>query len=285
MVFGIGGRRRRMAGDRADQIRESITIGSAPYAAPSADELGRFSSPPGPTFSVSGDPDTGSYRAQSVAGNIDLGGAASTAGAVADAMDLAALKANAQQFMRTHGGRLTKGAGLIGGAGALLAAGEALNDPTGTQLGNVSGAAGAGLGGLAGVLTGARIGGMVGGAPGAIVGGLIAPMIGSGLGEGIGRTVAGAFEDPTRKAIQEARQQRELQREEGLKDLQARLPVELEAAALKGALQQKLAAQQAEIDGRNLMRQGLVQGMLERTRGQSQQDLALTAGIMNSIYG
>lgn len=188
-------------------------------------------------------------------------------------------------FLNANRGKITKGAGLLGGAGVLMGAADALNDPTRSDLNNMAGATGSAALGLGGVLTGAKIGGMVAGPWGAAAGAVLAPLIGSGVGESIGRGVAGLWEDPNATAMRQEEARRRMMREEGIKDLQARLPIEFEAATMKAALDRRAAEAQAQIDGQRLLQQGLIGGMMERTKSQGLQDQLLTQGLMQGVFG
>lgn len=192
---------------------------------------------------------------------------------------------NLMAVLNKHGGKLAKGGLVLGGIGTLMGAAEALNDPTRSDLNNVAGATGNAAGGLAGVLGGAALGGTLAGPVGAGIGAVVAPILGSSLGESVGRGVAGLWEDPNAAALRAERSRRELMRDESIKDLQARLPIEMEAATMKAALDRRAAEAQAQIDGQRLLQQGLIGGMMERTKSQGLQDQLLTQGLMQGVFG
>jgi hypothetical protein len=166
--------------------------------------------------------------------------------------------------------------------GALIGAGEALSNPNESRLSNVVGAGGNLGGGLAGLATGTMMGSKLG--PwGALAGGAIGSIVGSGALEGLGRAAVGIWEDPNAKAIRQQSALRDAERTARVKDLAAMLPYEYEAAEMKAALQQRIAAQNAELQNQQLLQQGLVQGIADRTRGQQAWDNTLAAGMMNML--
>lgn len=168
--------------------------------------------------------------------------------------------------------------------GALVGAGEALGNPNESRLSNVVGAGGNLGGGLAGLAAGTAMGSKLG--PwGALAGGAIGSVVGSGALEGLGRAAVGLWEDPNAKALRQQAALRDAERSALIKDREAMFPLEVEAAEFKAALQQRIAAQQAELQNQQLLQQGLVQSMADRTRGQQAWDNTLAQGIMNTLVG
>lgn len=211
---------------------------------------------------------------------------------VADTPELAGwwgdLKGRASKFGAANKGAILRGGGLLTGLGVLSGAAGALSNPEESKLSNAVGATANAAGGLGGLVAGTLAGGRLGSALGpwgALAGGAIGSMVGSGALEGIARAGVSLFEDPANKAIRDARRQRELAREQAVLDMQARLPVEIEAATAKAALDNRIAQQNAQIQSQQLLQQAMAAGLLERTRAEGAQNLAMTQNIMQGIFG
>lgn len=279
MVFGLGGKR-RMAGDT---FRQSIDLngGADPYdlygAARGVSDLSLYPSTP-----VAARP--------APSGSVDLGGLAET---VASAAPLGQrFSEGAGQFLAKNGKWIGRGGLGLGALGLAASAAGELGNPNESKLNNLAGAAGTVAGGGLGLAGGAAIGAGVAGA----LSGPLAPLampIGAAIGStvlgsagnAISRGVASLWEDPAAKALRQQVALRDAERSARIKDLEAMLPYEYEAAEMKAALQQRIAAQQAELQNQQLLQQGLVQSMADRTRGQQAWDNTLAAGIMNTLVG
>jgi hypothetical protein len=192
-----------------------------------------------------------------------------------------------KNFSGKHGGTLLKGGGALGALGILAGAAGELSNPNESKLSNIAGATGSAVGGFGGAAGGAALGGALtlGNPLGVLAGGAIGAMTGAGGLSAIGRALVGIGEDPANKAIRDARRQRELAREQAVLDMQARLPVEIEAATAKAALDNRIAQQNAQIQSQQLLQQAMAAGLLERTRAEGAQNLAMTQNIMQGIFG
>jgi hypothetical protein len=198
------------------------------------------------------------------------------------------LRGNAADFTNANRGAILKGGGLLTGLGVLSGAAGALSNPEESKLSNAVGATANAAGGFGGLIAGTMAGGRLGaglGPWGALAGGALGAAVGSGALEGIARAGVGLFEDPSNKAIRDQAKQRAMLREQAVLDLQARLPVELEAAAARATIDNRIARQNAEIEGQKMLQQAMAQGILQRTQAEGAQNLAMTQNIMQGIFG
>lgn len=276
MLFGLGGRQRKAG----DALLQSIDLSGR------SDPYGLYGATGG-----GGSFDTGVYPSSPVDSRPALQGGllqgAETAASVIPAGQR--LSEGASRFMAKHGKLIGRGGLGLGALGLAAGAAGELSNPDESKLNNLAGAAGTVAGGGLGLAGGAAVGAAAGAALGPLapIAAPIGAMIGSTLfgsaGNAIGRGVAGLWEDPNAKAIRQQVALRDAERTARVKDLEAMLPYEFEAAEMKAALQQRIAAQQAELQNQQLLQQGLVQGIADRTRGQQAWDNTLAAGMMNML--
>jgi hypothetical protein len=189
---------------------------------------------------------------------------------------------NAGQFLAKNRGAILKGGGALGALGILAGAAGELNNPDESRLSNVAGALGSGVGGLGGMATGAAIGSAIAPGVGTLIGGAIGGLAGGGALSGIARAGASMYEGPN--AAEDRR--RAMERRNAIADLEARLPIEMEYASAKAAIENQIAQRNAAIQSQQMLQQAMAQGIMDRTRIQGQQNLALTQalqGVMQNI--
>ncbi len=277
-MFGFGGSRNRMAGSELTrQILDggwsdgtARTYGYAPGSA----TLTAAPSSPATRFDTS-----------ALTGSANLDGAAPAA--IDIGASLAGLGGKSRDFFNSNRGAFTAGSRLLGGLAIAGGAMNALSDPAASNEEKLAGAAGNVAGGLGSRAVGGIIGAaLTGGNPiGAMIGANVAPMIGMPVGEALFKTVARVGKSPEQKALDMEIKRRQALSDQDFAELQRRLPVELEAAVAKSQIEQAMLAKQAELQNQRDMQSGLIQAGLLRTQGQKAQDLALTQGIMSSIFG
>jgi hypothetical protein len=194
-------------------------------------------------------------------------------------------------FLKGPRGKLIGRVGLgLGGLGAVMAAGQELQNPNESKLSNIVGAGGNLAGGLGGMAAGGALAaaalGATAAAPIAIpVAAVLGSTIGAGALGGLGRAAVSLWEDPTAMALRAEKAKRDFERQAGLEDLQARMPYEIKAAEAKAAIQAQIDARAAALKAESDLQQGMINSMLTRTQGQNQQNALLTQGLMQYALG
>lgn len=182
---------------------------------------------------------------------------------------------------KNKGGLGKAGLGL-GALATLYGGAQALGNPEESKLSNAVGAAGNVTGGLAALAAAAKFIPH----PGLRMAGMaLLPFVGAGAGEGIARAGVSLFEDPSAKALRDARRQAELQIEMEKMKSEELLPIRLKEAQIAQQLEERKLRAAAAVESQLGLQRAMAQGILQRDSNQTAQDIAMTNAVINGIFG